>query len=156
LAPAEGEEESSAPEAALGCTSVEVGKARQIHRNLTDLLHQMREDALVAPPEEPAEGEAVDPLIAEKQKITEGFWAECLGEIKALFKGDEPVAEEAAEEAAAAEGGGGGGAALPVALTMENVTAVEAMMNSGVGGKAIAADMPGAPELCAYMRTILL
>ena len=38
LAPAEGEEESAAPDAALGCRSVEVEGARRIHRNLSDLV----------------------------------------------------------------------------------------------------------------------
>ena len=83
LAPAEGEEVSSAPEAALGCSTVEVETSRQIHHNLTDLLHQMREDVLAeAGVPAPEEGAEVDPLVAAKQKITSGFWVECLNEIK--------------------------------------------------------------------------
>lgn len=138
LAPAEGEEESSSPEAALGCSSVDVAKARQIHRNLTDLLHQMREDALA----DPEGGAEASTELDEKTRITEGFWTECLGEITTLFKGDEPVAEDAER-------------AMAVALTMENVVAMEALMNVGVGGTSIAADAPGAPELCAFMRRAL-
>ena len=42
LAPAEGEEESAAPDAALGCRSVEVEGARRIHRNLSDLVRSLR------------------------------------------------------------------------------------------------------------------
>ena len=41
------------------------------------------------------------------------------------------------------------------ALTMESVVAMEALMNVGVGGTSIAADAPGAPELCAFMRRAL-
>eukprot|EP01043_Picozoa_sp_COSAG02_P009989 COSAG02_NODE_345_length_24135_cov_6.425404_3_plen_2348_part_00 len=139
LAPAEGEEESPAPEAALGCSRVEVAQARQIHRNLTDLLHQLREDALATP-----DGEAEDASTVpdEKQRITEAFWAECLAEIVTLFKGDEPVAEDEAPT-------------LAVALTMDNVVAMEALMNVGVGGQSVVADMPGAPEICAYIRRAL-
>jgi hypothetical protein len=141
LAPAEGEEESPVPEAALGCSSVEMAQARQIHRNLTDLLHQMREDALANPD---GEADEASTGLDEKKRITEGFWAECLAEIVTLFKGDEPVAED--EEAPT----------LAVALTIENVVAMEALMNVGVGGQSLAADMPSAPELSAYMRRVLV
>jgi hypothetical protein len=81
LAVAEGAEVSVAPEAALGCSTVEVEASRQIHRNLTDLLHQMREDAIAEAAAPPAE-EGGDPLAAEKLKVKTDFWAECLHEIK--------------------------------------------------------------------------
>lgn len=142
LAPAEGEEESPAPEAVLGCSTVEVAKARQIHRNLTDLLHQMREDELATVEAETETTNESD----EKKRITEGFWAECLAEIMVLFKGDEPVAEGDKEESSA----------VAIALTVENVVAMEALMNAGVGGTSIAANLPGAPEICEYMRRVLI
>lgn len=40
---------------------------------------------------------------------------------------------------------------------MENVEAVEAMMNDGTGGKSLLPEeTPGAAELCAFMRSVLL